>query len=94
MVWLTDLDEGHPEVLGIPGSVAGYARMAVRVQVDVDKPIRWSSWARRNVPSEQWMTLEVNVPGSLVAHWWLSFDDVPIVSMRGWDPPRETKKET
>lgn len=92
IVWLTDLDVGHPTALGIPDTVAGYARMAVRVQVDIEEPIRWARWARRTVRHEQWMTLEVNVPGSLVAHWWLSLVDVPILSMSGWQPPRRKEK--
>lgn len=87
IVWLTDLDIGARRELGLPPIQDGCDRMAVRVTVDVDEPIRWASWARRNVPKAQWTAVEANCPGSLVAHWWLAMRAVPIQSMQGWPLP-------
>lgn len=86
IVWLTDLDIGARRVLGLPPIQDGCDRMAVRVTVDVDEPIRWARWARRNLPKPQWTAVEANCPGSLVAHWWMSLQPVPVFAFDGWPP--------
>lgn len=91
IVWLTDLDVGARRELGLPPTQAGCDRVAVRVQADVDEPLRWASWCRRNVPKAQWTAVEANCPGSLVAHWWLAMRSVQIQHMQGWPLPEVTR---
>lgn len=82
IVWLTDLDIGARQPLGLPPIQPGCDRMAYRVRVDVAEPLRWARWARRSLPKAQWTALETNSPGVLVAHWWLSLaGTVPILSV-------------
>lgn len=81
IVWLTDLDIGARVQLGLPPIQPDCDRVAYRVQVELEEPIRWASWARRNLPKAQWTAVEANCPGSLVAQWWLSLASVPIVSI-------------
>lgn len=81
IVWLTDLDVGARRELGLPPIQPECDRMAYRVRVEIEAPLRWASWARRNLPKAQWTAVEANCPGSLVAHWWLSLDPVPILSI-------------
>lgn len=81
IVWLTDLDIGARVQLGLPPIQPGCDRVAYRVTVELAEPLRWASWARRNLPKAQWTAVEANCPGSLVAQWWLSLASVPIVSI-------------
>ena len=81
IVWLTDLDVGARRELGMPPIQPGCDRMAYRVQVELQEPVRWAWWARRVLPLAQRAAVEANCPGSLVAHWWLSLESVPIVSI-------------
>jgi hypothetical protein len=89
IVWLTDLDVGARRELGLPPIQDGCDRVAYRVQVELEEPVRWASWARRNLPKAQWSAVEVNCPGSLVAQWWLSLSPVPITTIT--PDPREAK---
>lgn len=86
MVWLTDLDQPVRAALGLPPIQRGCNRVQFRVTVDVEPgpngPFRWPWWARRgNVFQKQYSAVEVNCPGSLVAHWWLALGQVPIESV-------------
>lgn len=82
IVWLTDLDPPGRRELGLPAIQDGCDRMAYRVRVDLEEPLRWASWARRNTHRAQWSALEVNFPGALIAHWWLSLQTpLPILSI-------------
>lgn len=81
IVWLTDLDVGARAQLGLPPIQDGCDRVAYRVQVELESPLRWARWARRNLPRAQWSAVEMNCPGSLIAQWWLSLDPVPIMSI-------------
>lgn len=81
IVWLTNLDIGARIQLGMPPIQPGCDRMAYRVTVELDEPLQWPRWARRNVPLAQRQAVENNCPGSMMAHWWLSLAPVPIVSI-------------
>lgn len=84
-VWLTDLlIEGEPaeverRALGMPldpnAIGQGCDRFGWRAAVFAPDPLgrRWAKWARRNLPAAQVTAVESNVPGTLPAHWWFSF---------------------
>lgn len=93
IVWLTDLRiEGEPMdierlALGMPhnrhAEEQGCDRFSHRVTVAVRGGVfRWSRWARRNIHPRQQEAIELNHPGILPAHWWLTFRPTPALAVQ------------
>lgn len=89
IIWLTDLDQVARDEKGLdPLGLAPIQlkhkcdRLGWRVDVDIAEPIRWASWARRHpaITKTQVTSVETNARGTLIAHWYISLERVPILA--------------
>lgn len=90
LIWLTNLDTPVARALGLPIKPCDRLQFRVAVDAGADNIVRWSPWARRQLPLALRQAVEVNDPGALHAHWFLGFGQLPVLRIDDMRQPLPT----